>query len=325
MRYLLVLLLTLLNGSAWGSPLRVFVSVLPQKEFVERVGGPGVDVQVMVHPGASPHTYDPTPRQVAALAQADLYVAVGVSFEDAWIGRIRAANPRMQVLDSSQGIDLRAMEGPDHAGAGHEDADAQGQSGPRAGQGETSHGVGYDHQGRDPHLWTSPPLVKQMAAGIRDALTALDSANGAAYAANYTRFAAELDGLDQEIRDRLAGLTSRRFMVFHPAWGYFADTYGLTQVPIEREGKEPGPRALVALIEQAQREQVKVIFVQPQFSRKAAAQVASAIEGRVEVMDPLAPDYIANLRRVAAVLAGAVDVPSRDGGPARAPVIGTSE
>jgi zinc transport system substrate-binding protein len=309
MLYLLAVLLTLLGGSAGADPLRVFVSVLPQKTFVERVGGPGVEVQVMVQPGASPHTYDPTPRQVAALARADLYVAVGVSFEDAWMGRIRAANPRMQVLDSSQGIDLRAMEAPDHdaePGHGHADegqpAVARGLGGQGTGPAEAGEGVGHDHQVRDPHLWTSPPLVKQMAAGIRDALTQLDPGNGPTYAANYAAFAAELDSLDREIRARLAGVANRRFMVFHPAWGYFADTYGLTQVPIERGGKEPGPRALAALIDQARREQVRVIFVQPQFSRKAAAQVASAIGGRVEVMDPLAPDYLGNLRRVASVL-----------------------
>jgi zinc transport system substrate-binding protein len=304
MRLCLSLVLALLPGWLWAATLQVFVSVLPQKTFVERVGGTQVDVQVMVRPGDSPHTYEPTPRQVAALAEADLYVAVGVSFEDAWMGRIRATNPEMGILDSSEGLGPRAMEPHDDAVAA---GDAEGE-----GQGEAAHGhephapdppAREDHRAADPHLWTSPPLVKQMAIRIRDALTGLDPGNGPAYAANCSAFTAELDALDQEIRARLAGLTHRRFMVFHPAWGYFADTYGLTQVPIEREGKEPGPRALTALIDQARREHIKVIFVQPQFSRKAAAQVAAAIGGRVEVIDPLAEDYVANLRRVAAVLA----------------------
>jgi zinc transport system substrate-binding protein len=269
-------------------PLRVFVSVLPQKTFVERVGGGRVQVQALVRPGDSPHTYDPTPRQVAALAEADLYVAVGGTFEDAWMDRIRATNPGMRILDSSEGLSLRAMDSEDDDdGAEH-------------GEGHTQ-----PHQALDPHPWTSPPLVKQMAARIRDALSELDPASAPIYANNEAVFATELDDLDRDIRTQLAGLTNRRFMVFHPAWGYFADTYGLTQVPIEREGKEPGPRALVALIDQARREQVKAIFVQPQFSQKAAAQIASAIGGRVEVMNPLAADYIPNLRRVAAVLAEA--------------------
>jgi zinc transport system substrate-binding protein len=267
-------------------PLRVFVSVPPQKTFVERVGGDRVQVQAMVRPGDSPHTYDPTPRQVAALAEADLYVAIGGTFEDAWMDRIRATNPRMRILNSGEGLALRAMSGEDD-----EEDHAQGHAQP--------------HHDLDPHLWTSPPLVKQMAARIRDALSELDPASAPLYAHNEAVFDAELDDLDRDIRTQLADLPNRRFMVFHPAWGYFADTYGLIQVPIEREGKEPGPRALVALIDQARREHVKAIFVQPQFSQKAAAQIASAIGGRVEVMNPLATDYIPNLRRVAAVLAEA--------------------
>jgi len=303
MRSLLVVLLALLCPAAGAGPLRVFVSVLPQKTFVERVGGPAVDVQVMVQPGASPHTYDPIPRQVAALAEADLYVAVGVRFEDAWMERIRAANPRIRILDTSRGIDLRAMEAPDDDDHGHPGGEASGAGLGEQGQPPSGAGQAPVQGPRDPHLWTSPPLVKQMAAAIRDALAALDPTNGAAYAANYAAFAAELDALDREIRARLAGLSERRFMVFHPAWGYFADTYGLTQVPIEREGKEPGPRALATLIDQARREGIKTIFVQPQFSHKAAAQVAKAIGGEVAMLDPLAPDYIENLRRAAAALA----------------------
>jgi zinc transport system substrate-binding protein len=243
----------------------------------------------MVQPGDSPHTYDPTPRQVAALARADLYVAIGGTFEDAWMGRIRGVNPKMKVLDTGEGMARRRLE--DDAEA---DRDRDG-----------GHEHAHEHGAADPHLWTSPPLVKQMAVRIRDALSGLDPANAALYAANTAAFVAELDALDQDIRARLAGVAGARFMVFHPAWGYFADAYGVVQVPIEREGKEPGPRALAALIDQARRDGVRVIFVQPQFSRKAAAQVAVAIGGRVEVMDNLAADYSANLRRVADALAQA--------------------
>jgi zinc transport system substrate-binding protein len=144
-----------------------------------------------------------------------------------------------------------------------------------------------------------------MTATIRDALVELDPANSQDYTNNYNAFAAELDKLDGDIRAILENVPTRQFMVFHPAWGYFADTYGLTQIPIENEGKEPGARALTSLIKQAKDENVKVILVQPQFNKRSAEQVARAIGGRVVAIDPLSPDYLDNLRKVAQLIAEA--------------------
>jgi zinc transport system substrate-binding protein len=262
--------------------LRVFVSVAPQKTFVEKVGGQHVAVRLMVPSGRGPATYEPTVRQVAALAAADLYVRTGVPFENAWMARIRAANPDMPVIDNRDGLALRDLEEHEHEQHHHAQAGAD----------------------KDAHIWTSPLNVERIARQIRDKLSELDPAREADYAANYQAFAAELAALDKAIRQRLSGLKDRRFMVFHPAWGYFADAYGLQQVAIEHEGKEPGARALAAVIEQARAAGIKVIFVQPQFHRKSAEQVARAIGGRVEALDPLALDYVANLRRVADALAG---------------------
>jgi len=274
--------------------LHIFVSVLPLKTFVEKVGGEHVQVQAMVRPGHNPHTYDPTPKQIAALSEANLYVRAGVPFEHIWMERIRSANAKMQVLDARTGIDLRSMDvhdqGDDHAG-------------PVA----TSDQENERHTAveGDPHVWTSPRIVKQMAGRIRDELIELDPRHAQDYRRNYDAFVTELDTLDRDIRALLEGVPNRRFLVFHPAWGYFARDYGLIQVPIESEGKEPGPRALTALIEQAKRERAKVIFVQPQYDPKFAAEVARAIGARVLSIDPLSPDYSANLRRVAQAIAGA--------------------
>lgn len=286
MWHILLLLSILVPVAANTEPLRIFVSVLPQKTFVERIGGPHVAVQVMVGPGHNPGTYSPTPRQVAALAGTDLYIRTGVPFEDAWMERIRAINPDLLVLDARSGIDLRAT-GHHDDGVGQDDHDDR--------------GIGQNTL--DPHVWTSPPLVKQMSGSIRDTLTNLDPTNAQVYADNFAAFAAELDALDQNIRVLLKDLSNRRFMVFHPAWGYFADAYGLIEVPIEKEGKVPGARAMAALIEQAKREQIKVIFVQPQFDKRAASRVASAIGGRVVAIDPLAADFAANLLQVAGTIA----------------------
>ncbi|RNE88609.1 metal ABC transporter solute-binding protein, Zn/Mn family [Marichromatium sp. AB31] len=265
-------------------PLEVFVSLAPQQTFVEAIGGDRVEVHALVAPGESPHLFEPRPRQIAALAEADLFVRIGASFEEGWLARLRAANPELPILDAREGIELRQLA-TDHDA--HHDHD---------------HGHDHHHGEIDTHIWTSPPLVRVMAGHLRDTLGALDPAHAEYFAANHDRFVAELDALDAELRERLAGLAHRRFMVYHPAWGYFAATYGLEQVAIERAGKEPGARALTALIEQARREDVRLILVQPQLDPRAAERVAEAIDGRVEVLDPLSPEYFATLRRLAALL-----------------------
>ena len=296
LRKLIVFALLLTPAWGWAEPLRVFVSVLPQKTFVERLGGDRVEVRTMVQPGYNPATYNPTPKQISALANAALYVRIGVPFERVWMERIRTANPNMQIFDARQGIRLQLK--------------------PRHEQMHENDTVWYHHSNRgqaesrtgwepDPHIWTSPPLVKHLCKNIRDTLSALDPANEQNYARNFDAYAVELDALDREIRTLLSGLKNRRFMVFHPSWGYFADTYGMIQVPVEREGKEPGPRSLTALIKQAKRDNLKVILVQPQFPTKFAQQVAHAIGGRVVTVDPLAADYAENLRSVAQQIAAA--------------------
>ena len=275
------------------APLSVFVTVVPLQTFVERIGGDQVRVRSMVQPGQNPHTYEPSPRQVADLAGAQLYLRVGMALEDAWLPRIRAANPGLRVLDVRAGLPLRSAESDQRI------ADPGAPA-----EGPAAHGGDHEHGALDPHVWTSPPLVKSMGAAIRTALSDLRPGQAALFEANDDRFAADLEALDQEIRARLAPVQVRRFLVFHPAWGYYADTYGLTQMAIEFEGKEPGPRALAGLIEAARSTGVRAVLVQPQFSPRAAQQVAAAIGGRVESVDNLSADYFGTLRRVTAAIAG---------------------
>ncbi len=220
--------------------------------------------------------------------------------------RIRSANPVMQVLDAREGISLRELEAHSHDEPGHDAEHPAEQDHGHARAADVPHddhdeqdayNAEQDHE-QDPHVWASPLLVRHMVGLIRDKLAELDPAHAADFARNHDAFVAELEALDRELHTLLDPLPNRRFMVFHPAWGYFADTYGLIQVPIEREGKEPGARALVALIEQAKRDNIRVVFVQPQFDKRQARQVAQAIGGVVIAVDPLAADYVENLRRV---------------------------
>ena len=309
MRKLLLLsVLSFVPALGFTEPLRVFASVVPIQTFVEKIGGQHVDARIMVRPGFNPHTYDPTPQQIGALAGTALYVRTGVPFEKAWMERIRSANPGMQVFDARDGIALRVLEAHSHDEPGH-DAEHHEESGHDPAHGtEAAHDDHDEHEAhaaehnhdheQDPHVWTSPPLVRHMVDRIRDKLAELDPAHAADFGRNHDAFVAELEALDRELHALLDPLPNRRFMVFHPAWGYFADTYGLTQVPIEREGKEPGARALAALIDQAKADKIRVVFVQPQFDKRQARQVAQAIGGAVISVDPLAADYLDNLRRV---------------------------
>jgi zinc transport system substrate-binding protein len=268
----------------------VFVSVAPQKYFVQKIGKEQVSVQVMVQPGANPATYEPKPRQMADISKTQVYFAVGVPFEEIWMDRISAANPRMRVVRTDREIAKMPMVAHDHH---HENEEQH----PAAG---THHGTeGVNRSGLDPHIWLSPPLVKIQIRAILSALQAVDPLHQDAYAANYRQFAGEIDELDSELKQIFKGRRGLRFIVFHPAWGYFAKAYGLEQVPIEIEGKAPKPAQLQALINQAREADIKVVFVQPQFSTRSAGLVAREIGGRVAFADPLAADWAANLKAVA--------------------------
>jgi zinc transport system substrate-binding protein len=263
----------------------VFVSIAPQKFFVEQIGKNLVHVEVMVEPGASPHIYEPKPGQMTAISRARIYFAIGVGFEKAWLKRIGASNPAMTVVHTDEGIQKLPMSTHHHEDDKHHQKD---------------HHAGHDHGTPDPHIWLSPPLVMVQASNIVKALQEVDPANRSEYEANYRAFVTRVGDLDGELQRLFSGREGMEFMVFHPAWGYFAEAYGLRQVPIEVEGKDPKPAQLKKIIDRARERNIKVVFVQPQFSSKSAEQVAREIGGEVAFVDPLAPYWEENLREAAA-------------------------
>lgn len=259
-------------GPAASGKLTVAVSVPPQAYFVERIGGSRVRVEVMIPPGYSHVDYPLTPRQMTALSRADLYVAVGhpaFEFERLQVRPFLAGVPGLRVVDMSRGMHL-IQDGHEHG-----------------------------HEGGDPHVWVAPETVAVAAVNIARALERADPAHAGEYRANLRGFQADLAALDREIRRLLDPHRGGKFMVYHPTWGYFARQYGLTEIAIEAEGKEPSAARLIQLIERARREDVKVIFVQSGFPRKSAQVIADAVGGRVLVADPEKRDWLGNLRRVA--------------------------
>lgn len=289
----IVLALVFLLGSVAGCTqkpdpadsgrLDVVVSIAPQEYFVERIGGEYVNVSVMVEPGADVHTFEPKPEQMRVVSRAAAYFSIGVEFEDVWLAKIAQANPDMCLVDTVAGIQRMPMTAHHH----HD------------GEGEKEHEEGA----LDPHVWLSPELVKVQAQAIYAALTELDPAHKEAYKVNMDAFVADIDELEVEIKAALSGLKNNKFMVFHPAWGYFARDFGLEQIPVEIGGQEPSAQELAQLIELAKMEGIRVVFAQPEFSTTDAETIAREIDGQVLLINSLSPDWLENLRQVAQTFA----------------------
>jgi zinc transport system substrate-binding protein len=269
-------------------PLRVSVSILPQTYFVERIGGDRVQVNVLVLPGRSPATYAPSPAQISSLAKSDVYFRIGVPFENLLMPRLGGVAPNLLVVDTRKGIQLRKMR------TGHHDHD-EGQTAHRAPEAaqETEHVP--DGEGEDPHIWLDPNLVKRQAKTICETLIQLDPEGTSVYRSNLERFVADLETLHQNLRRVLEPFAGENLYVFHPSFGYLADAYGLRQVPIEVEGKSPKGKDLYQFIQMAKSSKARIIFVQPQFDQQAARKIASAIQGTVIPLDPLAGNYMENM------------------------------
>jgi zinc transport system substrate-binding protein len=263
------------NSAINKKQLNIFVSISPQAYFVEKIGGNRVKVEVLVSPGKSPATYSPGPSKISRLAKSDIYFRIGVPFENSLLPRIKSILKKTKIVDTAKGIQLRKMK------SSHEH--------------EKKHN---HHGGNDPHIWLDPKLVKKQAKIILDALSESDPGGKAKYTKNHNLFCKELDDLDKWIKKILAPVKGKSIFVFHPSYGYFTDAYGLKQVAIEMEGKAPKGKDLVALIKMAKKNKIKTIFIQPQFNKAVAKKIAEAINGKVKILDPLAEDYMNNMKKI---------------------------
>ncbi len=291
---LTLLCLPVLNSNATEKRQDIIVSILPQEYFVERIGGDRVNVTTVVPQGSSPATYDPTSQTLAKMTSAKLYFRIGVPFEKGFIPKIRDLNEDLKIIDTRKGIKLRTMTKHHHEDehALHEDEHSTEDSNKK-----------HHNEAKDPHTWLNPMNVKIQAKTIADALSDIDPEGASIYESNYKNFCADLDKLDKFITEKLLPLQGKILMVFHPAWGYFADQYGLKQQAIEIEGKTPTAKQLANIISTAKKENIQVIFVQPQFSKASAISVAKAIGGSVVPVNPLSKDYINNLKGIAQKMA----------------------
>jgi len=251
------------------SGIIVVVTIPPQAEFVKRVGGEKVTVITMVPQWADPHTYEPTPAQLMNVSKAKMYVKMGssIEFEIAWMDKIKSINENMLIVDCSKGIELLKEDGK-----------------------------------ADPHIWLSPKNAKIIVENICKGLVQIDPANSTYYEQNKEAYLRELDALDDEISQILSKASAHKFIVYHPAWSYFARDYGLEQISVEEGGKEPTPERIASIIEEAKRNNITKIFASPQFKDKAEV-IAKEIGGKVVEINPLAENYIENMQKFAEELA----------------------
>ncbi len=252
----------------------IVVSIAPYKYFVDAIAGDTVKVGLLVPPGASFHTFEPTPKQVLQAGNADIWFRVGESFETKALPALQAHNPHLRIVDLRHGVDLITVDEAGHHGCCH---------------------VG----GADLHIWLSPKQAKIQAKAIAEALIAAYPEHKELYQKRLESLLKDLDDLDKEIAETLKPLKNRTMMVSHSAYAYFGRDYHLKQLPIEFEGRDPSPKQLNATLNEARKDHIKVIFIQPQYSSKGAALIAKELGAQLVILDPYSEDYFAAMRDIA--------------------------
>ncbi|MCU0290642.1 MAG: zinc ABC transporter substrate-binding protein [Thermoanaerobaculaceae bacterium] len=237
-------------------------------------------VEVLVQAGQAAESFDPTPRQLATLQESDLYITVGMPFERPLRAKLAAVAPNLKAVDGTAGLALQPMD-------------------------EEGEHVGHAHGALDPHFWLDPTYMAAHARLIAAALGELDPPNAAAYTERLQVFEQQLGVLEGRVRKLLEPCRGRSILVVHPAFGYLARRYGLKQLALEREGKEPAARQLAELEIRARAAGVTAVFVQVQFPSRAAEVLADALGVPVVAVNDLSPDYDENLQRMARQFASA--------------------
>lgn len=281
------LVLFVLFSGGWSSAetkskSKVLVSIPPLAYFVDRLGGDFVESAVLLRPGQSHETFEPTPKQMAEFSEMDVYITIGLPFETVLTEKLRQMIPEFEITNCLSEIVLNRLVYP-------------------ISQLDKHHG--HDHGELDPHVWLDPIISKQICKNICQILKNVRPEQAEYFDLKLQMLIDNLDSANNKIADLLKSYKGREFYVFHPALGYFAKRYNLIQTAVEFEGKEPGARRIAELIDRAKEKKINTIFVQQQFSRKSAQSIAGAIDGTVVAIDPLAYEYINGLLNIAEKLA----------------------
>lgn len=269
--------------------IRICVSIAPAKFLLERLGKDHVDIMVLVDKGADPHSYEPKPGQLKRVHNSELYLSIGLPFEEIWTKRFKELSPQLRLVDLGQGIEHLDIE------LGHAFKDEPKDVHGHAEQylDAAGHEAEHVHEAEDPHIWSSPANMKKMALTASQALISVRPELEDEIKVNLGALNAEIDKIDAGIRELVAQLPQdkRAFMVFHPAWAYYARDYGLRELAVEQEGREAGPKKLKELAKAATEAQAGLMVVQPQFSMRMAENLATSLNMKVVTLDPLSEDW----------------------------------
>lgn len=278
---LLMVIASACHSGPSGDNMIISVSIFPQKYFVEKIAGELVQVRVLVPPGASPELYSLMPSQMRELAGSAAWLRIGrVGFEESWHDKIRQSTPGLKIFDTSLQADWITGE-----------------------EGEETHGDHTHTHGIDPHIWSSPDEVRKIVTETYRALISLLPEKKEILTRNYELFLTEIDQLDQELKATLNPLKNRKFLIFHPALTYFARQYQLEQIALEVDGKEPSPKHMRSIVEEARAENIRIIFIQKEFDAENAQQLAREIGGEVVQIDPLSEQWDQQLKAIAKKIA----------------------
>lgn len=250
----------------------ITVSIAPYKYFIEEIAGDDFTVNIMVPPGSNPHIYEPYPEQISKLRRSEAYISNGfLGFEETWLDRFYEINKTMIKISLGNKINLITL------GHQHED--------------------GHE-EGADPHYWVSPKCAKIMASSVKDLLCSLNPAQKQKYESNYNILFSKITGIDSMATSLFQGDKGRSFMIYHPNLGYLARDYGLVEVPVEYEGKEPPPSRLKELIDLAREENISTIFVQKEYDSRNARAIATEIGATITVIDPLSEKWLTTTEEI---------------------------
>jgi zinc transport system substrate-binding protein len=265
----------------------ISVSIAPFAYFVEAIAGSDFAVNVMVPPGADPHIYEPLPAQIAALSASAAYISDGyLAFEMNWLEKFYGINPAMMKLVLGDKVSLITSD--------------------------EKHDHDYEHlEKADPHFWASPKAALEIASSVKSLLCALQPVNCEKYSEKYEALCDSIRYLDRLADSLFSSFRGRSFMIFHPSLGYLARDYGLKQLAVEVEGKEPNPGSMKEFIDMGRKEQIKVILVQAGFDTKNAKAIALETGAEIKLIDPLGENWLKSTREIINIIYGSLTSNSR--------------